>query len=123
MLGKTGVVAGGLIPVALEVVVFRKSSKLGLYALVSAVVGVLSAVASSSQLDNEPASQGLVVVVPALWTLSSGILVPVWSGNAALLFSFPACYLSFYLIHFSSHCIHGLECSNQLLSPLIQFSL
>ena len=52
VLGKTGVVAGGLIPVALEVVVFRKSAKLGLYALVSAVEGVLSAVGGSSQLDN-----------------------------------------------------------------------
>ena len=77
MLAKTRVVVGGLIPVALEVVIFRKSQKLGLYALVSAVAGVLSAVAGSSQLDNEPASQGPVVIVPALWTLSYGILVPV----------------------------------------------
>ena len=80
--GKTGVVAGGLIPVALEVVVFTKSPKLGLYALVSAVAGVLSAIAGASLLDNEPASQGPVAVDHALWTLSSGILVPLWSGNA-----------------------------------------
>ena len=80
--GKTGVVTGGLIPLDLEVGVFRKSPELGLYALVSTVAEVFSVVASSSQLDNEPASQGPAVVVPVLWTLPSGILVPVWSGNA-----------------------------------------
>ena len=77
-----GVVVGGLILVALEVVVFRKSPKVGPYALVLVVARILSAIVGSSQLDNELASQGPVVIVPALWTLPSGILVLVWSRNA-----------------------------------------
>ena len=56
MLGKIGIVVDGLILVDLKVGVLKKSPKLRLYALVSAVVGVLCTIVGSSQLNNEPTS-------------------------------------------------------------------